>query len=103
MPGTTIFGSGRYVPGKPVSSQALSRVMDTSGDWILQRTGIEQRYFAQEGVGVSDLAVPASLAALEAAGLEPSDIDYILFNTMTPDYAFPGSGALLGQKLGLAG
>src|SRR5688500_708003 len=103
MPGTTIIGSGRYVPGKPVKSDALARVMDTSGDWIRQRSGIDQRHFVPEGLGVSDLALPACRDALARAGMAAESIDYILFNTMTPDYAFPGSGALLGEKLGIPG
>jgi 3-oxoacyl-[acyl-carrier-protein] synthase-3 len=103
MPGITIVGSGRYVPDNVVTNTALSRVMDTNDEWIKQRTGIEQRHFAPDGVGASDLAVPAAQRAIEAAGLEPSDIDYIIFNTMTPDYIFPGSGALLGAKLGIPG
>lgn len=101
MPGTTILGSGMYVPGEPVPNASLSRVMDTNDAWIKQRAGIEQRHFAPEGVGVSDLAVPACQAAIAAAGLTPRDIDYVLFNTMTPDYVLPGSGALLGAKLGI--
>jgi 3-oxoacyl-[acyl-carrier-protein] synthase-3 len=103
MPGITILGSGKFVPGAPIRNEALSRVMDTNDAWIRQRSGIEQRHFAADGQGASDLAVPASLQAIETAGLRPADIDYILFNTMTPDYAFPGSGALLGEKLGLPG
>ena len=103
LPRLTIAGSGRYVPGKPVTNDALARVMDTSHDWIFQRTGIAARHYAPDGVGVSDLAVPASLAALESAGLTPRDVDYILFNTMTPDYLLPGSGTLLGAKLGIPG
>ncbi len=77
--------------------------MDTSGEWIMQRTGIAQRYFAREGEGASDLAVPAAQQAIERAELLPEDIDYILFNTMTPDYVLPGSGTLLGAKLGIPG
>ncbi len=103
MPGITIIGSGRYTPEKAISNEALARVMDTSHDWIKQRSGIEQRHYAPEGVGASDLAVPACERAIAASGLAPEDIDYILFNTMTPDYVFPGSGALLGAKLGIPG
>jgi 3-oxoacyl-[acyl-carrier-protein] synthase-3 len=103
MSGITILGSGRYLPGRPVPNEALARVMDTSADWIHQRTGIQQRHFAGENVGASDLALPAAQAAIAAAGLFAEDIDYILFNTMTPDYIFPGSGALLGAKLGIPG
>lgn len=102
-PAVTILGSGRYLPGAPVTNEALSRVMETSHEWIVQRTGIESRHYADEGVGASDLAVPACRAALEAAELEPEAVDYILFNTMTPDYLLPGSGTLLGAKLGIPG
>jgi 3-oxoacyl-[acyl-carrier-protein] synthase-3 len=101
MPGTTILGSGKHVPGEPVSNTALSRVMETNDEWIRQRAGIAQRYFAPDGCGASDLALPASQAAIKSAGLKPSDIDYVIFNTMTPDYILPGSGALLGAKLGI--
>jgi 3-oxoacyl-[acyl-carrier-protein] synthase-3 len=86
-----------------VTNDALSRVMDTNHDWIKQRTGIESRHYAGDGVGASDLALPACQAALASAGLAPGDIDYILFNTMTPDYLLPGSGTLLGAKLGIPG
>jgi 3-oxoacyl-[acyl-carrier-protein] synthase-3 len=77
--------------------------MSTSAAWIHQRTGIEARHFAPDGVGASDLALPAAQAALEAAGLHAEQIDYVLFNTMTPDYVLPGSGALLAAKLGIPG
>jgi 3-oxoacyl-[acyl-carrier-protein] synthase III len=103
MPGITILGSGRYLPGRPVPNEALARVMDTQADWIEQRTGIQQRHFAPDGAGASDLALPAARDAIAAAGLHPEQIDYVLFNTMTPDYVFPGSGALLGAKLGIPG
>jgi 3-oxoacyl-[acyl-carrier-protein] synthase-3 len=103
MPGITIVGSGRFVPGPPVPNSALERVMDTNDEWIKQRTGIEQRHFAGEGQGVSDLAYHASVKALESAEIDASEIDYIVFGTMTPDYLFPGSGGLLGARLGIPG
>ena len=103
MHGVTIVGSGKYVPGEPVSNKALARVMETNDAWIRQRTGISQRHFAPEGVGCSDLALEASREAIASANMQPSDIDYIVFCTMTPDYFFPGSGGLLGSKLGIAG
>ena len=103
MSGVTIVGTGRYVPGDPVPNEALARVMDTSDEWIRARTGIEQRYFARDGQGPSDLAVEACRSALENAGIDSTDVDYIIFATMTPDHFFPGSGPLLGAKLGLRG
>jgi 3-oxoacyl-[acyl-carrier-protein] synthase-3 len=103
MPGISIVGSGRYLPGAPCTNTALARVMATSDEWIRQRTGIVSRHYAREGEGVSDLALPAARLALESAGRKPSDIDYILFNTMTPDHLFPGSGPMLAAKLGCVG
>jgi len=103
MSGITIVGSGRYLPGDPYPNAALARVMDTNDEWIRQRTGIERRHFCPEGQGVSDLALPAARRALESAGRTPADLDYIIFNTMTPDHILPGSGPLLGAKLGCPG
>lgn len=99
--GFEIIGTGHYVPGKPVSNDDLSRVMDTSDEWIFKRSGIKQRHFAPEGVGASDLAVLASKRAIEHARIAPREIDYVIFSTMTPDYVFPGPGALVSHKLGL--
>jgi 3-oxoacyl-[acyl-carrier-protein] synthase-3 len=101
MLGFEIIGTGHYVPGRPISNADLSRVMDTSDEWIYKRSGIRQRHYAPEGVGASDLAVHASKRAIEAAGVGPKEIDYIVFSTMTPDYVFPGPGALLAAKLGV--
>ena len=103
MPGITIVGTGSYAPGEPVTNGMLSHVMDTADDWIFQRTGIRQRHFAPEGTGCSDLAVEAAKRALESAGIAAEDVDFIIFATMTPDYVFPGSGGLLGAKLGIPG
>lgn len=103
MNGVTIIGTGHYVPGDPVPNDALARVMETSDEWIVARTGIRQRYFAEDGQGPSDLAVPACERALESAGVDRSEVDYIIFATMTPDHFFPGSGPLLGAKLGIPG
>jgi 3-oxoacyl-[acyl-carrier-protein] synthase-3 len=101
--GFEIIGTGHYVPGPPVTNADLSRVMDTSDDWIFQRSGIRQRHFAPEGAGCGDFAVEASKRAFEAARITPDEIDYVVFATMTPEYVFPGSGALLAHKLGLQG
>lgn len=103
MPGYEIVGTGHYVPGTPYKNDDLARVMDTTDEWIAQRSGIRQRHYAPEGTGASDLAVEAAKRALDSARLKASDVDYIVFATMTPDYVFPGSGALLGAKLGIPG
>ncbi|HEV8245053.1 MAG TPA: 3-oxoacyl-ACP synthase, partial [Polyangiaceae bacterium] len=91
------------MPGRPYTNHDLARVLDTSDEWIRQRTGISQRHFAGPGQGPADLALPAAQRALESAGLGPGDIDYILFNTMTPDHFFPGSAPLLATSLGCTG
>ena len=75
--------------------------LDTTNEWIVQRTGIEQRRYAEEGVGTSDLAVPAARDAIARAGIRPRDLDLIVFATLSPDMAFPGSGVLLQHKLGM--
>src|SRR5690606_4371177 len=103
MPGLTIAGTGRYLPGRAYTNHDLARVLDTNDEWIRQRTGIVQRHYCPEGQGAADLALPACREALASAGVEPSGIDYILFNTMTPDHLFPGSGTLLGARLGCVG
>jgi 3-oxoacyl-[acyl-carrier-protein] synthase-3 len=75
--------------------------MDTSDAWIRERTGIRERRFVEPGTGVSDLALQASRRALEAAGVEPADLDLIILATLSPDYNFPGSAVLLQHKLGV--
>lgn len=103
MKRTVIKGTGRYVPPRCITNDDLSRWMDTSSEWIVQRTGIEQRYWIPEegGVGASDLALEASTIAMAKAGWAPADIDMIIFATLSPDLFFPGSGCLLAHKLGL--
>lgn len=101
--GFEVIGTGHFVPGSPVPNERLSKVMDTSDDWIFQRSGIRQRHFAGEGQAASDFALEASKRALESARIQPSEVDYIIFATMTPEYVFPGSGAVLGAKLGIPG
>ncbi|RMG48787.1 MAG: ketoacyl-ACP synthase III [Acidobacteria bacterium] len=98
---TVIRGTGMYVPPHPVDNHRMARVMDTSHEWIVQRTGIVTRHFAPPGTATSDLAVPAARAALDDAGLEPDAVDYVVFATMTPDYYFPGSAPYFQRKLGL--
>lgn len=104
MTRSTILGVGSYVPNKVVTNDDLAKLMTTSDEWIQQRSGIKERRFIEEdGIGASDLAVPACERAFEHAGVKKEDIDAIIFATLSPDYNFPGSGCLLGHKLGLPG
>jgi 3-oxoacyl-[acyl-carrier-protein] synthase-3 len=104
MTRTAILGMGHYVPSKVVTNDDLAKMIDTSDEWIQQRTGIqERRYVEEDGIGASDLAVPAVQMACKNAGIEVSDIDAIIFATLSPDHDFPGSGVFLGDKLDLAG
>ncbi len=98
-----ITGTGRYVPPRVITNDDLTQWMETSDEWIRQRTGIEKRHWIDEEapVGTSDLALEASRTALERAGWGPEDIDLIIFATLSPDLFFPGSGCLLQDKLGL--
>src|SRR5215831_15068311 len=104
MPATrmVIRGSGMFVPESVVTNDRMALLMDTSDEWIQQRTGIRERRYARKGTASSDLGLKAARAALSDAGLEPGDVDLIVFATMTPDYYFPGNGGLLASKLGLS-
>lgn len=98
-----ISGVGHYVPQTIVTNNELEKFMDTSDEWIRERTGIQERRFFEEGVDtVSKMAFKASLVALERAELEPKDVEFIIFATLSPDYNFPGSGVLLQRELDLA-
>ena len=103
MPNAFISGTGFYVPPRRVTNDDLVKQygIETSHEWILQRTGIEERRFADEGIGSSDLALEASKKALAKAGLSAHDLDMIVFATLSPEHCFPGSGVYLQQKLGL--
>jgi 3-oxoacyl-[acyl-carrier-protein] synthase-3 len=101
MTSTIIRGTGFVVGEHLVTNDMLSRITDTTDAWIRERSGIEQRYYVEEGVSTSDLAVPAAQKALADAGITKDDVDYIVFATMTPDYFFPGCGSLLQHKLGM--
>jgi len=104
MKRATILGVGHYVPTRVVTNDELAKLMDTSDEWIVQRTGIkERRYIEHDGIGASDLAVPAVQDACAQAGINVKDIDAIILATLSPDFFFPGSGCLLGHKLGLPG
>ena len=96
-----ILGTGSYLPEKIVTNADLAKVMDTSDEWIRQRTGIRERRFVDPGVGPTDLGLQAARRALQSARLAPDRIDFIIFATLSPDYSFPGCGCLLQEKLGL--
>ncbi len=99
-----ILGVGHYVPTRVVRNDDLAEMMPTSDEWITQRTGIKERRFIEHsGIGASDLAVPACKLAVERAGRALSDVDAIIFATLSPDVFFPGSGCYLNHKLGLPG
>ena len=99
-----IAGLGHHVPEKIITNEYLSTLMDTSNEWIIERTGIEQRRWVDPAKDtVANMSAKAARMALERAGLSEKDIDFIVFATITPDYFFPGSGVLVGRELGLPG
>jgi 3-oxoacyl-[acyl-carrier-protein] synthase-3 len=98
-----ILGLGHHVPERVVTNDDLARLMDTSDEWIRQRTGIGERHFTSGHAGPADLGVVAARKALDAAGIAASDLDLVLFATLSPDVDFPGSGSLLARHLGLRG
>jgi 3-oxoacyl-[acyl-carrier-protein] synthase-3 len=98
-----IAGTGSYLPEKVVTNFDLSKTMDTTDEWIRERTGIVQRHIAVEGETTVDLAEQAARRAIEAAGIDPGEIDLIAFGTTTPDMIFPNCGVLLQDRLGLRG
>jgi len=98
----SITGLGCQVPERVVTNDELSTMMDTSDEWIRERTGIRERRIAASDEALSDLCMPASQQALEDAGVKGSDIDLIIVATVTPDMAFPSTGALLADQLGAA-
>ncbi len=98
-----IVGTGSYLPPRIVSNDELAKKLDTSDEWIRERTGIRQRHVAEGSQASSDLALEASRRALDAAGLTAADIDLIIVATSTPDYIFPSTACLLQAKLGIKG
>jgi 3-oxoacyl-[acyl-carrier-protein] synthase-3 len=101
MPRARFLGTGLAVPDRVVTNDDLSRVMDTSDEWIRTRTGIQERRWVREGETSAALAHSASLRAIEAAGLAPGDLDAIIYATSTPDHFAPGNGVYLQRLLGV--
>jgi 3-oxoacyl-[acyl-carrier-protein] synthase-3 len=96
-----IVGTGSYLPPRVVGNAEFASRLDTSDQWIRERTGIVQRHIADESQASSDLALAASRAALQAARLRPEDVDLIIVATSTPDFIFPSTACLLQAKLGV--
>jgi len=101
MPRTEFLSTGFHVPARVVTNDDLAKIMDTSDEWIVQRSGIKQRHWVSDGdTGVS-LAREASRKALDKAGLTPGDLDCIIYCTCTPDHFEPGNGVFLQRELGI--
>ncbi|MEE8313447.1 MAG: hypothetical protein V3R91_03935, partial [Myxococcota bacterium] len=98
-----ISGTGMYVPPRVVTNKDLERLMDTSDEWIRQRTGIVERHHVDPGMGPADLAAEAATRALEASGNEATDLDAILVASLSPHHDFPGTSVFLQDRLGIVG
>jgi len=99
--GARILGTGRALPPRVVKNEELTRRMDTTDEWIIQRTGIRERRYADPGTGTSHLGSEAARKAVARAGIAASDIGLIVFATLSPDYFFPGAGVLVQEQLGI--
>ncbi len=98
-----IAGTGSYLPEKVLTNHDLEKMVDTSDQWIVERTGIRKRHIAADGETTCDMAEHAARAAMEAAGKGPADIDLVIVATTTPDQVFPSTACLLQQRLGISG
>lgn len=98
---SVIIGTGSYLPERILTNDELSKMVDTSDEWIVARSGIKQRHIAAEGELTSDLATKAAEAALESAGLTAEDIDLVLLATATPDDTFPATATTVQKNLGM--
>lgn len=98
-----ITGTGHFVPPKVVTNLDLEKKINTTDEWIRQRSGIVERHHVEPGVGSSDLGYEAALRALDDANIDKSEIDFIIAATLSPDHYFPGIGVMVQAKLGLPG
>lgn len=96
-----ILGIGSYAPERVLTNEDLTKIVDTSDEWIVSRTGIKERRIARDDEFTSDIATEAAMRAIEDAGLKPEDIDYILLGTASPDNPFPNTAAWVCKNLGL--
>ncbi len=97
---TLIAGTGSYLPDRRLTNADLVKMVDTSEDWIISRTGIRERRIAAPEQATSDLAIEAGKNALEMAGVEAGELDLIIVATLTPDYLFPSTAGLVQRALG---
>jgi 3-oxoacyl-[acyl-carrier-protein] synthase-3 len=98
-----IAGTGSYLPERVVSNQDLEKMMDTTDEWIRERTGIKRRHLAADGETTSDLALAAAGRAIEMADITAEDIDLIVIGTTTPDKVFPGTACIVQRRMGIRG
>src|SRR5262250_187265 len=103
MPNAHITGIGRCVPPKVVTNDDLRARMDTSDEWIQQRTGIQQRHYSEDRVGAAEMGAVAARQALEGAGVRASDVDRVIFATLSPDVDMPSTACVLQSHLGIGG
>ncbi|MGA7750332.1 MAG: 3-oxoacyl-ACP synthase, partial [Gallionella sp.] len=96
-----IIGTGSYLPAKVLTNFDLEKIVDTSHDWIVSRSGIVERHIADDKELTSDLALRASIRAIEAAGISADEIDLLIVATTTPDQVFPSTACILQDKLGI--
>lgn len=101
--GVTITGVGAYAPAGILTNEDLEKLVDTSDEWIVQRTGMKRRHIAGPNEATSDIAIPAALAALDGAKKKPRDIECVIVATATPDYLFPATSCIVASRLGIPG
>jgi len=100
VPRTQIIGTGSYAPAKIITNKDLEKMVDTTNQWIVERTGIEERHQAADGEQTSDMAVKASIRALEMAATRPEELDLIIVGTISPDMPMPSCASMVQAKLG---
>ncbi|MFT4078751.1 beta-ketoacyl-ACP synthase III [Rhodomicrobium lacus] len=98
---SVVLGCGSYLPERVLTNQDLARIVDTSDEWISERTGIKTRHIAADGENTSDLGIAAARSALDHAGIDPQSIDFIILATSTPDNTFPSTATTIQAALGL--
>ncbi len=101
MTHSTIAGTGGYLPERVMTNKEFEKIVDTSDEWIRERSGIKRRHIAADGETTSDMAVAAAREAISAAGIEEGDIDLIIVATTTPDKVFPSTACIVQRQLGI--